>query len=164
MEFMDGLAELLKFLDTHHVPRAVLTRNVERSVNAMHEKLAERYDIQDPFHPAVARDTASPDPNTFIRAKPEPDGILYICQKWQCDPCQVIMVGDSDKDDIVAAYRAGCGASVLLMDSQKVHDNNSGNDDDSDVHERQPTIKLDSLTHLHDLLVHQTKQHNQKEQ
>jgi HAD superfamily hydrolase (TIGR01549 family) len=152
MAFMDGLNELLVFLDENKIRRAVLTRNVQNSIVAMHERLRDWHDVTTPFEPAVARDTTRPEQDTLITAKPAPDGILYICNQWQCDPSQVIMVGDSDKDDIVAAYRAGCGASVLLMDPQKVHDNNSGNDHDSDLVERTPTVQLDSLVQLHELL------------
>jgi phosphoglycolate phosphatase-like HAD superfamily hydrolase len=136
----------------------VLTRNVQNSIEAMHERLRDWHGVTTPFEPAVARDTTSPDEDTLIPSKPAPDGIWYICNQWQCDPSQVIMVGDSDKDDIVAAYRAGCGASVLLMDSQKLHDNNSGNDNDSDLTERTPTFKLDSLVHLHELLLRNMEQ------
>ncbi len=47
---------------------------------------------------------------------------------------------------------------MLLRDSQKLHDNNSRNDHDSDFVERTPTVQLDSLLQLHELLLRNMEQ------
>jgi HAD superfamily hydrolase (TIGR01549 family) len=149
MQFMDGLIELVEWLDNEGMKRAVLTRNVERSIDALHDKLHP----VSPFFPAVARNSmcSSTTCQQFIPAKPQPDAIHFICKQWDCDPSQVIMVGDSSKDDVVAANRAGC-ASVLLSLGE---DNCSGNENDSTWEEREPTLTVKSLRELHEILVSQ---------
>lgn len=148
MQFMDGMVELCQWLDAQGIRRAVLTRNVERSVDALHDKL---HPVITPFVPAVARNTKCPITAQSIPFKPRPDAIHFICQQWDCDPSQVIMVGDSSKDDVVAANRAGC-ASVLLRLGE---DNCSGNDQESTLEEREPTLTVRSLRDLHEILASQ---------
>ncbi len=148
MQFEEGLLELCQWLDEQNIRRAVLTRNVRNSVEAMHTRLREQHGISS-FSPAVARDSLCAKGN-LLPPKPHPDAIHHICEQWQCQVFQVIMVGDSVADDIVAATRAGCGASVLL--SKLDHDNNSGNDKDSKLEEQIPTLTVKSLRDLHQLL------------
>jgi phosphoglycolate phosphatase-like HAD superfamily hydrolase len=147
MKFMDGMTDLCEWLDENGIQRAVLTRNVERSVHAFHDKLHPTA----PFVPAVARNTIHPDHQTNIPPKPHPDAIHYICKEWNCEPSQVIMVGDSLKDDVVAANRAGCASIYLSMGK----DNCSGNTNDSTLEEREPTLKVSSLHELKEILVSQ---------
>ena len=116
MAFMDGLADLCKYIDESGLKRAILTRNVRRSVDALHDKLQKDEDIAG-FSPALARDSVCEEGNP-IPPKPAPDAILHICSSWGCEPRNVIMVGDSPADDIVAGYRAGCGAHVLLAEGE----------------------------------------------
>lgn len=145
MAFMDGMVDLCKWLDEQNVKRAVLTRNVERSVQAFHDKLHPT----PPFAPAVARNTLHPLLQTNISPKPHPDAIHYICESWNCSPEDVIMVGDSLKDDVVAANRAGCASIYLNMSK----DNCSGNEADSSPEEREPTFTVTSLSELQEILV-----------
>ena len=58
MKFMDDMVDLVKFLDAQGISRAVLTRNVERSLDAMYDKLWNEEGIP-PFSPAVAKDTVT---------------------------------------------------------------------------------------------------------
>lgn len=163
MMFMDGLPDLLRFLDRHGVRRAVLTRNVERSVDAMHDKLWHDCGVP-PFFPALARDscvstvissttdsssttTGTTEQQTLLRSKPHPDAIRYICDTvWQCDPARVIMVGDSVTDDVQCANRAGCGAAVLLKYLGKDWDNDSGNSRDEISGENKEEKDSDTTT------------------
>ena len=46
--------------------------------------------------------------------KPEPDGILYLMEKYEIDPARCYYVGDRSLD-VEAARRAGIG-SILLLD------------------------------------------------
>ena len=147
MAFMDGMMDLCRWLDECNLKRAVLTRNVERSVDALHDKLIPSKLA--PFDPAVARNTRDPHSQINIAPKPHPDAIHYICERWNCSPQQVIMVGDSLKDDVVAANRAGCASVFLDMGK----DNCSGNDEDSRPEEREPTLAVSSLAELHDILI-----------
>jgi len=145
MAFMDGMIDLCQWLDERNVKRAVLTRNVERSVHAFHDKLHPT----PPFVPAVARNTIHPQEQINITPKPHPNAIHYICESWGCEPEEVIMVGDSLKDDIVAANGAGCASVFLSMGK----DNCSGNEGDSSSEEREPTLTVSSLQELHEILM-----------
>ena len=143
MELNTGMLELCSFLDQQKIPRALLTRNVESSVEYMHKNKMSSIPC---FQPAIARDTV--DKGNILRPKPFPDAILHICQQWQCDPSQVMMVGDSLQDDIVAANRAGC-ISVHISTGK---DNDSGNANESAQEERAPNIVIQSLPELQAIL------------
>ena len=154
MAFMDGLADLCKYIDACGLKRAILTRNVRRSVDALHDKLQKDEDIAG-FSPALARDSVCEEGNP-IPPKPAPDAILHICSSWGCEPRNVIMVGDSPADDIVAGYRAGCGARVLLAEGGITRDNdttgNGAPTDEEQIRQRTPCITVTSLSELRDLL------------
>jgi len=153
MKFMDGLVDLCRCIDDLGVKRAILTRNVRRSVDALHDRLLDDEGISG-FYPALARDSTCEQGN-LIPAKPAPDAILHICNVWGCDPSNVIMVGDSPADDIVAGSRAGCRARILLAEGGVVRDNDSGNGgpiDEEEARQRTPCITVASLLELRDLL------------
>lgn len=86
MKIVPGGAELIHFLAENGLPRAVLTRNLEKNVPFMEELyLREITDIrggndmsESVFHPIVARDTINPNDEEPLKAKPYPDGILHI--------------------------------------------------------------------------------------
>jgi histidinol phosphatase-like enzyme len=48
--------------------------------------------------------------------KPSPIALQHICESWGIQPSEVIMVGDSAKDDIVCGNCAG--AVTVLLDSE----------------------------------------------
>ena len=146
MVLREGTLDLCAFLDKKQIRRAVLTRNVEDSVDYMMNVKMDG--LSSRFEPAVARDTVNQWTGQTIPAKPQPDAIEYICQHWNCEPANVIMVGDSDLDDIVTANKAGCGASVLLQTGQ---DNDSGTAAQSSREERTPTVTIQSMMELHEL-------------
>jgi len=143
MKIMPGMFELCDFLDENRINRALLTRNVVDSVDYMYDNFMKTKGMRK-FDPQVARDSLDERGNIII-AKPQPDAIHYICRQWNCSPSQVIMVGDSDKDDIVAGNRAGCGATVHLKTGI---DNDSGNGGESDTFERKPTLEISTLSEL----------------
>ena len=154
MTFMEGMVSLMTYLDSLGIKRAVLTRNVESSLDYMQDKLWKEESIT-PFFPAVARDTTARAPGElerFLIPKPDPDSIFYICRQWGCEPKDVIMVGDSAADDIVCANRAGC-ASVLLKYKGGNWDNDSGNKDESIKEEMIPTVTIERLDDLKQLLI-----------
>jgi len=149
MELMDGASELCKYLDSKRIRRAVLTRNVCAGIDAMHDILWKEASVKE-FYPAVSRNTKGED-GSPLGSKPAPDGILHICNIWNCSPQEVIMVGDSTADDMVAASRANCAEKVLLQMDRKELDNSSGAGDpvtDEDIAERQPSLVVSSLGQL----------------
>ena len=92
MKLMPGILELCNYLDNNNIRRAVLTRNVESSVQHLQQNFMA---TMPPFYPQVARDTLD-ERGEVLLPKPNPDGIQYICRRWQCSPSQIIMIGDSD--------------------------------------------------------------------
>ena len=158
---MDGLADLCRFIDDSGLKRAILTRNVGRSVAHLHDKLQKEEALAG-FSPAVARDSVC-EQGKPIPPKPAPDAILHICSTWGCEPRNVLMVGDSPADDIVAGYRAGCGARVLLAEGGVTRDNDTtGNGapaDDEQIRQRTPCITITSLLELRDLLRENSDNH-----
>eukprot|EP00956_Cyclotella_meneghiniana_P044078 scaffold300983_cov79-Cyclotella_meneghiniana.AAC.1 len=155
MKLMPGGAELLSFLIENDLRRAVLTRNLEKNVYHMQQLYCDEMEHQDDslFFPIVARDTvADPFSDEPLRAKPHPDGILHVCSLWECNPAEVIMVGDSANDDMTAANRAGCGGAVLLTQPNGGSlDTDSGykvGDSEEEIMERTPSTTVDSLYQL----------------
>lgn len=123
MKAMPGAEKLGAFLDGKGLPRGLVTRNVQASVAHFH---ANAWTLP-PFSPALARE--------FKPYKPAPDALLHICKRWNVPPSQVVMIGDSAKDDVVSGNRAGC-VTVLLDTEGKwrigsedgVEDGESGED------------------------------------
>ncbi|EEQ28168.1 hypothetical protein McanMca71_005867 [Microsporum canis] len=99
-----GLVELMDYLNSKGVKRALCTRNFDGPVN----HLIKSHLATHVFAPIVTRDT----PN--IMPKPDPAGILHIARAWNLeDASDLIMVGDS-LDDMTAGHKAGA-ATVLLL-------------------------------------------------
>ena len=61
-----------------------------------------------PFYPALARDFKPP--------KPAPAALLACAEAWGVPASEVVMVGDSLSDDVVAGNRAG--AHTILLDGR----------------------------------------------
>ncbi|KAL7477994.1 hypothetical protein ACHAW6_003783 [Cyclotella cf. meneghiniana] len=155
MKLMPGGIELIQFLRENGLKRAVLTRNLEKNVHFMQRLYLDQMegDEESLFHPIVARDTVAGDQSEeLLRAKPAPDGILHICSVWDCNPSEVIMVGDSINDDIAAANRAGCGGAVLLTQPDgSTLDTDSGyavGISEEEILERTPSLCVESLSEL----------------
>jgi phosphoglycolate phosphatase-like HAD superfamily hydrolase len=146
MELMPGMLELCLYLDQAGLQRAILTRNVQTSVDYLHK--VHLTDEVPPFWPQVARDSLCDLTQSLIKPKPHPDAIWHICRHWSCRPDQVIMVGDSLQDDIVAGRRAGCW--TVHLDTRT--DNDSGNLGESQVEERQAHYTISSLQELQPIL------------
>jgi len=132
MKLMPGLVELCEALDTKSIRRALLTRNVKKSVDYFHE----HHFRLDPFHPALGRE--------FKPYKPNPDGILHILDQWNLPPHHCAMVGDSAKDDIVAGNRAG--VLTILLDTEGKYDLEHLEG------EERPHHYAESLHHVRDIL------------
>jgi HAD superfamily hydrolase (TIGR01549 family) len=108
MKAMPGAVKLAKFLDEMNIPRGLVTRNVKTSVDHFHNvawKDGDSDSLMKAYYPVCSRE--------FTPYKPAPDSLLHICKEWGVDPSEVMMVGDSPKDDVVAGNRAGC-VTVLV--------------------------------------------------
>jgi HAD superfamily hydrolase (TIGR01549 family) len=108
MKVMPGAEEMARFLDSHGVPRGLITRNVKESVAHFHTSVFPHK----PFNPALAR--------CFTPPKPSPASLLHICSHWGIEPHEVVMVGDSPADDIACGNAAG--ATTILIDYERRYD------------------------------------------
>lgn len=106
-----GLVELMTYLDSRRLKKAICTRNFDGPVAHLRNKFLAGIE----FSPVVTREFRPP--------KPDPAGILHIAKTWDVleregegegegDARGLIMVGDS-LDDMAAGRRAGA-ATVLL--------------------------------------------------
>ncbi|XP_057425451.1 haloacid dehalogenase-like hydrolase domain-containing protein At2g33255 [Lotus japonicus] len=83
LQIMPGAADLCRL-------RGLITRNVKSAVDIFHE----RFGIT--FSPALSRE--------FRPYKPDPAPQLHICSLWEVQPNEVIMIGDSLKDDVSDSF------------------------------------------------------------
>ncbi|GIM12117.1 hypothetical protein Vretimale_15537, partial [Volvox reticuliferus] len=102
MALMPGALELCEFLDQRGLPRGLITRNVRRSVQYFHDFMGLV-----PFKPAITRECEFP-------YKPSPAALQHIAAAWGVETSEVLMVGDSVRDDVVSGNRAG--AITVLLD------------------------------------------------
>eukprot|EP01018_Ginkgo_biloba_P013304 Gb_36025 [translate_table: standard] len=131
LQIMPGALELCALLDARQIRRGLITRNVKASVDLFHLRFG-----MNEFRPALSRE--------FRPYKPHPAPLLHICMAWAVPPSEVMMVGDSVKDDIACGKRAG--AITCLLDE-------SGRYDDTDTSlDPQPDFKVNSLFQLSTLL------------
>ncbi|PKI70122.1 hypothetical protein CRG98_009494 [Punica granatum] len=106
LQIMPGTPELCTFLDSKKLRRGLITRNVKSAVDLFHQ----RFGIL--FSPALSRE--------FRPYKPDPAPLLHICSSWDVQPNEVMMVGDSLKDDVACGKRAG--AFTCLLDQTGRYD------------------------------------------
>lgn len=92
-----GVAELLARLDDRGLKMGILTRNTVEPTHHVVERLFE-----DRFTHVITRDDAPP--------KPNPAGLLMICEAWGCRPAEAIFVGDYFFD-----VRAGRNAGMKTV-------------------------------------------------
>ena len=88
----DGVREFLEWLDRRGICRAVLTRNSRESTEIVLDRLGLHFEM------ALTREDAPP--------KPDPTGLLTICDIWQMQPAHVLFCGDY-VFDLEAGSRAG---------------------------------------------------------
>ncbi|GIK03052.1 hypothetical protein Aspvir_007118 [Aspergillus viridinutans] len=106
-----GLVDLMDYLQSRGLHRALCTRNFEAPVmNLLRNHLPTHV-----FLPIITRETPG------LLPKPDPAGILHIAREWGLDnrADNLIMVGDSI-DDMTAGHTAGA-ATVLLVNEHNSH-------------------------------------------
>ncbi|KAG2654921.1 haloacid dehalogenase-like hydrolase domain-containing protein At2g33255 [Panicum virgatum] len=131
LQIMPGASELCGFLDTKQIRRGLITRNVKDAVDLFHQRFGMT------FNPALSR--------AFRPYKPDPAPLLHICSTWEIPPHEVIMVGDSLKDDVVCGKKAG--AFTCLLDETGRYGPH-----DSLPEEVKPDFKVSSLTEVFTVL------------
>ncbi|XP_015088720.1 haloacid dehalogenase-like hydrolase domain-containing protein At2g33255 [Solanum pennellii] len=106
LQIMPGAAELCSFLDSRNIRRGLITRNVKDAVDLFHERFGVK------FSPALSRE--------YRPYKPDPAPLLHICSTWEVQSNEVMMIGDSLKDDVACGKRAG--AFTCLLDETGRYD------------------------------------------
>lgn len=100
MKLMPGVPELLEWLTTGPLARAIVTRNNQHTLQLAVELM--RHD----FSPLIDR--------SFTPPKPAPDALLRIAQEWDMAPEEVWMIGDS-RHDLLAARAAGMRCCLVAQ-------------------------------------------------
>nr|XP_043609332.1 haloacid dehalogenase-like hydrolase domain-containing protein At2g33255 [Erigeron canadensis] len=131
LQIMPGAAELCGFLNSRNIRRGLITRNVKLAVDLFHERFGMS------FSPALSRE--------FRPYKPDPAPLLHICTTWEVEPNEVMMIGDSLKDDVACGKRAG--AFTCLLDETGRYDSPQY----ANV-EHKPDYKVSSLAQVLSLL------------
>ncbi|KAF3685869.1 Haloacid dehalogenase-like hydrolase domain-containing protein [Capsicum annuum] len=163
LQIMPGAAELCSFLDSRNIRRGLITRNVKDAVDLFHQRFGcevkanrkaewifklkifffTHYQSEDherlkvKFSPALSRE--------YRPYKPDPAPLLHICSTWEIQPNEVMMIGDSLKDDVACGKRAG--AFTCLLDETGRYDA----PEYANV-EHQPDYKVSSLVEVQSLL------------
>ncbi|KAK9160506.1 hypothetical protein Syun_006847 [Stephania yunnanensis] len=106
LQIMPSAKELCDFLDSKQMRRGLITRNVKEAVDLFHLRFGLT------FSPALSRE--------FHPYKPSPEPLLHICSTWDVEPNEVMIVGDSLKDDVACGKRAG--AFTCLLDETGRYD------------------------------------------
>jgi len=132
LQLAPGVRHICEFLDARRIPRAILTRNSRDSIGHFHRELPSGFPA---FHPSISRECG------FL-PKPHPDALLHIASDvWGVTPKDIIMIGDSAKDDVLAGRRAGA-ITVLL----------TGGKDEELPEEHKPDFYVHDLMEFHALL------------
>ncbi|EPS59385.1 hypothetical protein M569_15423, partial [Genlisea aurea] len=126
LQIMPGAVQLCQFLDSRNIRRGLITRNAKRAVDLFHERFGVI------FSPALSRE--------FRPYKPDPAPLLHICSVWGVHPNEVMMIGDSPKDDVACGKRAGA-FSCLLDETGRY-----------DEVEFKPDYRVSSLVEIHSIL------------
>eukprot|EP00741_Cyanophora_paradoxa_P020388 tig00021254_g19679.t1 len=103
---MEGLHDLLGFIDSKGLRRGLLTRNSRKSVDVFLAMSRAH------FSTIVTRD--------FVPTKPHPDPLLHIAETWDTPPSSLVMVGDW-VDDIKCGKAAGAHTVMILTPKSRPH-------------------------------------------
>lgn len=100
---MEGSADFIASVREKGVPLAVLTRNSRDVSEFTLERVQVSVDL------LICREDGPP--------KPDPAGLIKICQVWSADPNEVVFFGDY-RFDLEAGRRAGV-KTVLYVDGER---------------------------------------------
>ena len=94
-----GISNLLGALDRNNCPWGIVTNKPSRFTLPLVEKF-----------PALQTSKVVICPDQLTNRKPDPEGILLACANIQCDPGDVLYVGDHPKD-----VQAACAAGAVSI-------------------------------------------------
>lgn len=101
LQLQPGAEALMQVLEKRGIPRAILTRNTEKTVKHLQAHLHTTFSV------IVTR--------AFPTFKPDPAPALHICALWKMDPARVLLVGDY-RDDLTCGKQAGTRTCLLIND------------------------------------------------
>lgn len=104
----DGIVDLLE--RRRGMPMAICTNKPQD----MSEAIVRHFQLADFFPVVVGAEAQFP-------KKPDPQGLLYICEQLKCRPCDMALIGDSVVD-IDTARAAGCQAIAVSWGFNSVED------------------------------------------
>ncbi|GAA0163603.1 hydrolase [Lithospermum erythrorhizon] len=131
LKIMPGALDLYGYLESRNIRRGLITRNVKAAVDLFHQRFGMT------FCPALSRE--------YRPYKPDPAPLLHICSVWQVQPNEVMMIGDSLKDDVACGKRAG--AFACLLDETGRYSS-----PEYSTVEHKPDYEVTSLAEVHKLL------------
>lgn len=99
LQLQPGAEALMRVLERRGIPRAILTRNTEKTVRHLQAHLHTTFSV------ILTR--------SFPTFKPDPAPALHICEKWGLKPAEVLLVGDF-RDDLTCGKQAGARTCLLL--------------------------------------------------
>ena len=108
---IDGIEEVLEFIESNNLKQAIFTFNTHRNAEISLQKV----NLMKYFELIVGRDNVE-------NMKPHPDHLLSICKKLDVLPSEIIVIGDSSRD-IEAALNVGAKSIAIknnLFDLSKI--------------------------------------------
>jgi HAD superfamily hydrolase (TIGR01509 family) len=99
LQLQPGADALMRVLERRGLPRAILTRNTEKTVRHLQTHLHTTFSV------IITR--------SFPTFKPDPAPALHICGKWGLKPAEVLLVGDF-RDDLTCGKQAGTRTCLLI--------------------------------------------------
>jgi len=123
LQLMPGATDLAKWLHSHSIPTAIVTRNTAKTVTHLHSALWAPHGLP-PFSPAISRDDK-------FAPKPDPAAMTAVAQAWGVPlGSHLLMVGDSVRNDV--GFGKAAGISTALVDGSR-RDFEGGQDGGADM-------------------------------
>lgn len=115
LELATGVVEMSKWLESHNIPCAMVTRNTRATVDTFFSNLWLPAGLKS-FPIVLTRDTS-----LNLPSKPDPSQLQHIAVAWgiSLPSDEIIMVGDSPSNDI--KFGKNAGVATALVDSGRSH-------------------------------------------
>lgn len=115
LQLSAGVVEMAKWLDSHDIPCAMVTRNTQATVDSFFSQLWKPAGLKQ-FSIALSRDSS-----LNLPAKPDPASLFFIAEQWgvSLPSEELLMVGDSPSNDV--GFGKAAGIATALVDSGRRH-------------------------------------------
>lgn len=115
LEIATGVTEMAKWLESHNIPCALVTRNTKQTVDVFFSNVWKPAGLR-PFAVALSRDST-----LGLPPKPNPASLFHIATQWEISlPTEeLVMVGDSPSNDV--RFGKDAGVATVLVDSGRRH-------------------------------------------